>query len=203
MDTGNPLRALQAEVNRLRDENQDLKDEIAILRASMDSLISLDVLIQSMKPDTDVLAMLDDVLASALNAVGASAGSLLLVDPEKDELAFAVVHGQARDRLTGFRMPISEGIAGWVATNKKSALVRDVQADPRFSPRVDVTFDFQTRSLACVPLMEDEKVIGVIEAVNKTYDRDFSDNDGNQLKVVAQLAVAAIRRAERLTEPEG
>jgi GAF domain-containing protein len=203
MDTGNPLRALQAEVNRLRDENQDLKDEIAILRASMDSLISLDVLIQSMKPDTDVLAMLDDVLASALNAVGASAGSLLLVDPEKDELAFAVVHGQARDRLTGFRMPISEGLAGWVATNKKSALVRDVQADPRFSPRVDVTFDFQTRSLACVPLMEDEKVIGVIEAVNKTYDRDFSDNDGNQLKVVAQLAVAAIRRAERLTEPEG
>jgi len=138
-----------------------------------------------------------------LNAVGASAGSLLLVDPEKDELAFAVVHGQARDRLTGFRMPISEGIAGWVATNKKSALVRDVQADPRFSPRVDVTFDFQTRSLACVPLMEDEKVIGVIEAVNKTYDRDFSDNDGNHLKVVAQLAVAAIRRAERLTEPDG
>lgn len=203
MDTGNPLRALQAEVNRLRDENQDLKDEIGILRASMDSLISLDVLIQSMKPDTDVLAMLDDVLASALNAVGASAGSLLLVDPEKDELAFAVVHGQARDRLTGFRMPISEGIAGWVATNKKSALVRDVQADPRFSPRVDVTFDFQTRSLACVPLMEDEKVIGVIEAVNKTYDRDFSDNDGNHLKVVAQLAVAAIRRAERLTEPDG
>jgi GAF domain-containing protein len=203
MDTGNPLRALQAEVNRLRDENQDLKDEIGILRSSMDSLISLDVLIQSMKPDTDVLAMLDDVLASALNAVGASAGSLLLVDPEKDELAFAVVHGQARDRLTGFRMPISEGIAGWVATNKKSALVRDVQADPRFSPRVDVTFDFQTRSLACVPLMEDEKVIGVIEAVNKTYDRDFSDNDGNHLKVVAQLAVAAIRRAERLTEPDG
>ena len=203
MDTGNPLRALQAEVNRLRDENQDLKDEVAILRSSMDSLISLDVLIQSMKPDTDVLAMLDEVLASALNAVGASAGSLLLVDPEKDELAFAVVHGQARERLTGFRMPISEGIAGWVATNQKSAIVRDVQADPRFSPRVDVTFDFQTRSLACVPLMEDDKVIGVIEAVNKTYDRDFSNNDGNHLKVVAQLAVAAIRRAERLTEPEG
>lgn len=203
MDTGNPLRALQAEVNRLRDENQDLKDEVAILRSSMDSLISLDVLIQSMKPDTDVLAMLDDVLASALHAVGASAGSLLLVDPEKDELAFAVVHGQARERLTGFRMPISEGIAGWVATNMQSAIVRDVQADPRFSPRVDVTFDFQTRSLACVPLMEDDKVIGVIEAVNKTYDRDFSNSDGNHLKVVAQLAVAAIRRAERLTEPEG
>jgi GAF domain-containing protein len=203
METGNPLRALQAEVNRLRDENQDLKDEVAILRSSMDSFISLDVLIQGMKPDTDVLTMLDDVLASALNAVGASAGSLLLVDPEKDELAFAVVHGQARERLTGFRMPISEGIAGWVATNKESAIVRDVQADPRFSPRVDVTFDFQTRSLACVPLMEDDKVIGVIEAVNKTYDRDFSDSDGNHLKVVAQLAVAAIRRAERLTEPEG
>lgn len=202
MDSANPLRALQTEVNRLRDENQDLKDEVAILQASMDSLVSLDMLIQNMKPDTDVVAMLDDVLASALKAVGASAGSLLLVDPEKDELAFAVVHGQARERLTGFRMPISEGIAGWVATKKKSAIVRDVQADPRFSPRVDVTFDFQTRSLACVPLMEDDKVMGVIEAVNKTYDRDFSNADGNHLMVVAQLAAAAVRRAERLTEPE-
>jgi GAF domain-containing protein len=202
MDTTNPLRALQAEVNRLRDENQDLKDDISILRSSMDSLVALDSLIQTLKPDSDVLAMLDEVLASALNAVGASAGSLLLVDPEKDELAFAVVHGQARERLTGFRMPISEGIAGWVATHKSSTIVRDVQADPRFSPRVDVTFDFQTRSLACVPLLDDDKVVGVIEAVNKTYDRDFSNADGNHLKVGARLAAAVILRAERLTEPE-
>jgi GAF domain-containing protein len=202
MDTANPLRVLQSEVNRLRDENQDLKDEVDILRSSMDSLVALDTLIQALRPDSDVVAMLDDVLASALRAVGASAGSLLLVDPEKNELAFAVVHGQARDRLTGFRMPIDEGIAGWVATNKTSAIVRDVQADPRFSPRVDVTFDFQTRSLACVPLIDDDKVVGVIEAVNKSYDRDFTKTDGDHLKVVAQLAAVAIRRAERLTEPD-
>jgi sigma-B regulation protein RsbU (phosphoserine phosphatase) len=64
-----------------------------------------------------------------------------------------------------------------------------------------VTFDFQTRSLACVPLFDDDKVVGVIEAVNKTYDRDFSDADGNHLRVVAQMASSAIHKAERLTEP--
>ncbi len=203
MDTANPLRALQSEVNRLRDENRDLKDELEILRASLQSLVRLQTVIQNMRPDSDVVALLDDVLASALSAVGASAGSLLLVDPDKNELAFAVVHGQARDRLTGFRMPISEGIAGWVATHRQNAIVHDVQADPRFSPRVDLTFDFQTRSLACVPLLDGERVVGVIEAVNKTYDRDFSPVDADHMKVVAQLVTLAIQRAERLTEAEG
>jgi sigma-B regulation protein RsbU (phosphoserine phosphatase) len=203
MDTTNPLRALQSEVNRLRDENRDLKDELDILRASLQSLVAIQAVIRSMRPESNVVAMLDDVLASALTAVGASAGSLLLVDPDKNELAFAVVQGQARERLTGFRMPITEGIAGWVASNRESAIVHDVQADPRFSPRVDLTFDFQTRSLACVPLVDGDRVVGVIEAVNKTYDRDFTPTDADHMKVVAQLVTMAIRRAERLTEAEG
>jgi GAF domain-containing protein len=202
MDTTNPLRALQSEVNRLRDENRDLKDELDILRASLQSLVAIQGVLRNMRPDSNLVAMLDDVLASALSAVGASAGSLLLVDPDKNELAFAVVQGQARERLTGFRMPISEGIAGWVATNRESAIVHDVQADPRFSPRVDLTFDFQTRSLACVPLVDGDRVVGVIEAVNKTYDRDFSPTDADHMKVVAQLVTQVIRRAELLTENE-
>jgi GAF domain-containing protein len=202
MDTTNPLRALQSEVNRLRDENRDLKDELDILRASLQSLVAIQGVLRNMRPDSNLVAMLDDVLASALSAVGASAGSLLLVDPDKNELAFAVVQGQARERLTGFRMPISEGIAGWVATNRESAIVHDVQADPRFSPRVDLTFDFQTRSLACVPLVDGDRVVGVIEAVNKTYDRDFSPTDADHMKVVAQLVTQVIRRAELLTDNE-
>lgn len=201
MDTTNPVRALQSEINRLRDENRDLKDELDVLKGAMQSLISLNAVIRSIRPESDVIALLDDILASALSAVGASDGSLLLVDPEKSELAFAVVHGQARDRLTGFRMPMNEGIAGWVATHKEPALVTDVQADPRFSPRVDVTFDFQTRSLACVPLITEDGVIGVIEAVNKTYDRDFTIDDGDLLRVLAQLATIAIQTADRLGEP--
>lgn len=200
MDTSDPVRFLQHEVNRLRDENRDLKDEVNVLRASMRALIGLQAVINQLTPQTDVLGLLDDVLISALTAVGASDGSLLLVDEDTDELVFAVVHGQARDQLTGFRLPLGEGIAGWVAENKSSTVVKDVQSDRRFSARVDTLFDFQTRSLACVPMVDGERVLGVIEAVNKTYDREFSDQDHDLLRVVAQLAAVALSRAEKFAE---
>lgn len=195
-----PVRLLQQEVSRLRGENRDLKDEVSVLRSSLRALVSLQDLISRLTPETDVIELLDDVLASALAAVGASDGSLLLIDDETDELAFAVVHGQARERLTGFRIPMGEGIAGWVAAKRQPVVVEDVSKDHRFSPRVDKTFDFQTRAVAAVPLLDGDRVLGVIEAVNKNYDREFTDQDSDLLQVVGQLAAAAIRRAESFSE---
>lgn len=191
-----PMRMLQQEVHRLRDENQELKDELSFLRASMRGLMALQEIITRLTPETDVIVLLDDVLASALTAVGASDGSLLLVDEETDELVFAVVHGAARDSLTGFRLALGEGIAGWVAQNRKPVVLEDVRSDPRFSSRVDETFGFQTRSMASVPLLDDSRVLGVIEAVNKEYERSFTEQDQSLLQLVAQLAAIAIARAE-------
>lgn len=194
--SSDPIRVLQQEVNRLRAENKELKEEVTILRTSMRGLVALQEVINRLTPDTDVLVLIDDVLASALAAVGASGGSLLLVDEEAEELVFAVVHGAAREQLTGFRLGFGEGVAGWVAENRKPAVVEDVRSDPRFSPRVDETFGFQTRSLAAVPLLEGDRILGIIEAVNKEFDRPFSRQDRELLQVVAQLAAVAIRRAE-------
>jgi GAF domain-containing protein len=64
---------------------------------------------------------------------------------------------------------------------------------------VDETFDFQTRSLAAWPLLDGERVLGVVEALNKSSDREFSELDYALLRVVAQLAAAALVRAEVLT----
>lgn len=194
--SSDPLRVLQQEVSRLRVENKELKEEVTILRTSMRGLVALQEVINQLTPETDVLVLIDDVLASALAAVGASGGSLLLVDDETDELVFAVVHGSAREQLTGFRLRFGEGVAGWVAENRTPAVIEDVRSDTRFSSRVDETFGFQTRSLAAVPLVEEDRVLGVIEAVNKEFDRPFSEKDRDLLQIVAQLAAVAIRRAE-------
>jgi sigma-B regulation protein RsbU (phosphoserine phosphatase) len=200
MESRQPLRFLQQEVARLRDENRELKAELGILRTSLRALSALQGIIQRLSPGMDVLALLDDLLASALAAVGASDGSLLLLDEETGELAFAVVHGEARERLTGYRLPPDKGIAGWVAAHKAPQVVRDVHSDPRFFPEVDETFGFHTRTLACVPLLDGDRILGVIEAINKTSDREFSDDDHVLLMVVAQLAAIAIHRAEAFAE---
>ena len=200
MEAQDPLRFLQIEAKRLRDENRELRDELTVLRSSIRVLSALQDLIQRLTPDTNVISLLDDLLVSALTVIGASDGSLLLVDDETKELVFAVVFGEARERLTGYRLPPGEGIAGWVAINRTPVVVRDVHNDPRFYPRVDETLGFKTRTLACVPLLEGDRVVGVIEAINKLSDREFSDEDHDLLLVVGQLAAVAIARAEALSE---
>jgi sigma-B regulation protein RsbU (phosphoserine phosphatase) len=202
MDTTDPIRVLQLEVSRLTDENRDLKEELAVLRSSIRALSAMQEIIQRLTPETDVLILLDDVLASALAVVGASDGSLLLRDEDTDEMVFAVVHGEAREKLTGYRLPPGKGIAGWVSTNLKPAMVQDVRRDPRFYPNVDEAFGFQTRTLACVPLIDENRILGVIEAVNKNYDREFTDDDLDLLMVVGHLAAVAIVQAESFTDQE-
>jgi len=194
-----PLRMLQLEVTRLKEENRELRSELAVLHSSIRALSALQDLIQRLTPTTDVLALLRDLLASVLTVVGATDGSLMLVDEETKELVFAVVHGQAKQRLTGYRLSHGSGIAGWVASHRQPQIVQDVQRDTRFSPLVDETFDFQTRSLVAMPLLDGERVLGVIEALNKTSERAFTQVDHDLLRVVAQLAATALIRAETVT----
>ena len=197
-----PLRFLQSEVTRLTEENRDLKDELQVFRSSVRALSSLQEVIQHITPDTDVLVLLDDLLAAAVAVVGSSDGSLLLRDEDTNELVFAVVHGEARDHLTGYRLPPGKGIAGWVAEQHRPLVLTNVRDDPRHYPKIDEAFGFHTRSLACVPLLDGDKVLGVLEAVNKNYDRDFTDVDHDLLMVVANLASVALVRAESVAAAE-
>ena len=202
METSDPLRFVQLEMARLTDDNRDLKDELHVLRSSVRALSDLQEIIQRITPATDVLVLLDDLLASAVAVVGASDGSLLLLDEDTDELVFAVVHGEARERLSGYRLPPGEGIAGWVAANKRPLFLTNVRDDPRFYPKVDESFGFHTRSLAAVPLLDGERVLGALEAITKNYDREFTEVDHDLLMIVGHLASVALSRAEALAEEE-
>jgi sigma-B regulation protein RsbU (phosphoserine phosphatase) len=195
-----PIRFLQMEAARLRQENRDLKDELTLLRSSVRALSALQDLILRMTPTSDIINYLDDLLAAALAVVGASDGSLLLRDEDTEELVFAVVRGAARNKLTGYRLPPGKGIAGWVADTRNPLVVQDVHNDPRFFPQVDESFGFKTQTLACVPLLDGERVLGVIEAINKSPDRTFTVEDNDLLMVLAQLASVAIIRAEAFSE---
>lgn len=200
MNNTDAFRFLQQEVTRLRDENRELRQELTLLRSSIRALSALQDILQRLTPGANVLGLLDDLLASALAVVGANDGSLLLRDDESQELVFAVVQGTSRDRLTGYRLPPGKGIAGWVAEHRELQVVSDVQQNPHFYPQVDETMGFHTRSLACVPLVDGKRLLGVIEAINKTGDREFDEQDLDLLRLVAELATIILQRAEALPE---
>lgn len=194
------LHFLQQENIRLNDENSHLQDEVVRLRLILRNLGSLQELSMQINARTDVMQLLDRIMSSALGSIGAEDGSLLLVDPDTNELAFVVVHGVVREKLLGHRVKLGEGIAGWVAQNRSPVIVANAQLDQRFSPRVDKAFNFKTRSVLCVPIIHANEVKGVIQVLNKKNRQEFNDTDMMLLNVVAQLAADAIVRAELIDD---
>jgi GAF domain-containing protein len=92
------------------------------------------------------------------------------------------------------------GITGRAAIERKAQLVRDVDADPDF-----VKINKRTKSELAVPLIDAGRVLGVLN-VESDQPGGFDMNDETHLTALADLAVIAIRNAERfheLTETKG
>ncbi|MFK7802407.1 MAG: ATP-binding protein [Anaerolineae bacterium] len=86
------------------------------------------------------------------------------------------------------------GIAGWVADNRQAAIINDVYEDDRFSSDSDMTSGFITKSMICVPLQQKNKVIGVMQAINKR-NGEFGVHDKNLLEALSGPLSAAIVNA--------
>lgn len=124
--------------------------------------------------------------------------SLLLVDEAKDELCFEIVVGEFKhtEKLKDIRLKIGEGVAGWVAKTGRPLFVPSVDKEPRFNRKVDEATDFSTESIVCLPLKIRDKVLGVIELVNR---KDMSllqhQYDFEILTTVADYAAIALENA--------
>jgi GAF domain-containing protein len=192
---------LKEEAARLAKENGDLREDLRLQRQTLRALSALYYVSQNITPEVDVLMLMGEIMDAALGVVRAGDGSLMLTDEESGDLVFTVVRGAAADRLVGYRLPRGKGIAGWVAQHRQAQIVRDVRRDPRFYAQVDEALGFSTRSIVCVPVyLDDGRVLGVIEVLNKLADGEFSQDDLNLILIVAQLAATAMRRAERAIE---
>jgi GAF domain-containing protein len=192
---------LKEEAARLAKENSDLREDLRLQRQTLRALSALYYVSQNITPEVDVLMLMGEIMDAALGVLRASDGSLMLSEEETGDLVFTVVRGAAADRLVGYRLPRGKGIAGWVAQHRQAQIVRDVRRDPRFFPQVDEALGFSTRSMVCVPVyLDDGRVLGVIEVLNKLADSEFSQDDLNLILIVAQLAATAMRRAERAIE---
>jgi HD-GYP domain-containing protein (c-di-GMP phosphodiesterase class II) len=130
-------------------------------------------------------------MGAATQLMGAEVGSLLLVDEQKHQLYFEVALGDREEEIKKITLNLGEGIAGWVAENGKPLIVNDPEKERRFFKGVDERTDFKTRNLICVPVKVKEKVIGVLEAINKKKGEEFDQEDLSLFTSLAdQVAIA-------------
>lgn len=117
--------------------------------------------------------------------------SLLRVDELRNELYIAIAVGEASEILRPVRIKVGEGIAGWVAKHGESLIVPDVLGDPRFAKRHEEMAKWKTKSIICVPLQAQKRVLGVIQLINSAME-GFGEQEMFFLHSLCDYAAIAI-----------
>ena len=132
------------------------------------AVIELSTIVEATKrlnSTLDLAELLNIILQLTTRHTGAERGTVFLVDSERDEIWSLVGLGLDQHEI---RLPISRGIAGWVAAHGETVNLEDAYADPRFESEVDLRLGFRTKSLLCLPIRSKSgETIGVLQLLNK------------------------------------
>lgn len=158
----------------------------------------MNVLINSMElvnSNLSLTTVLDSLMQMVMKIINAEASSILLIDEEKQKLRFVAASGKKKEEIKNVTLSLDEGVAGWVATKGAPLLIPDVSYDKRFSFKADQQTGFVTKSILAVPLKLMDRVIGVVEAINKKNGGEFNNSDTRILMTFATTGAIGIQKA--------
>jgi Nif-specific regulatory protein len=143
----------------------------------------------------DIKVLLTRILESATELTEGEASSLMLVNPENNKLYFEIALGPKGPSVKSYSVNMGEGIAGWVAEKNTSLIVNDAQSDPRFYPEIAQKIGFPTTSILAVPMRVKDRLVGVIEILNKRGGKKFTEEDLQWLEIFSTQAAIAVQNA--------
>jgi diguanylate cyclase (GGDEF)-like protein len=145
---------------------------------------------------------LEEILGAIMDKMaqffGPERWSMLMVDEASDELYYAIAVGENTESLKGLRVPMGEGVAGWVASTGNPLVVPDVALDPHWSAFASKHPDLKIKSIACVPVRSGNKTLGVIQLLNSKLDL-LSEYSISFLRILCDYAAIAIQNARSMT----
>ncbi len=137
----------------------------------------------------DYEELIEQVLRLVMTAVDAEAALVFRVDHDRTDVRIRFMSSRDCKMIT-FRRELGQGVVGWVAKYKEAVIVNDATNDPRVDPEIEKQGNIKIKSVLTVPLIGKGRMIGVIEAINKT-DGEFTTGDLDVLIGLAnQIAVA-------------
>ena len=137
----------------------------------------------------DLGRLLDFCLKLIGREMAVENSSIMLAQPGGQTLVVKASYGPRADKVMGQERRYGEGVAGWVAEYKEMLLVSDVSESPVFS--TEFSTDYTGVSFLCVPLVLQERTLGVLNLTGKTNGEPFTDADRDFVHAIAgQIAVA-------------
>ncbi len=148
----------------------------------------------------DLEPLLQTVVDVASELTDSEVASLLLYDPEIQQLRFAASPWFQKTSLQSMTVPIDRSIAGQVFREKRPVVVQEGSKDPRLYRSVGEQVGLATRSMLAVPLVFRERPIGVLEALNKRGGVNYTGEDVSILETLAAQAAVAIENSRLLSQ---
>jgi len=172
---------------------QQLEKEIQRLKLAVEELSVLNDLAIAASSSLEVRQMLDIIVQKSIKAVKAEQGSISLVT-EQEETPFRTLIRQV-DR-TRDQMPYRVGahITGWILKNKQPLVIENLATDERFKASEQEAKEI--RSVLCVPIWSQAKLIGILMMMNKKTHEPFNADDLRLLSIIAAQSGQLIRNSQ-------
>jgi GAF domain-containing protein len=145
--------------------------------------------------------LLKSIVEAAAKIFGAAAASILLVNEEEEALEFKVAFGSANRDLVGTKFPYDKGIAGYVFMTGMPIATSNVRGDKRFDQNFAESTGYVPNSILATPLLSsDDRVMGVMEVLDKIDATSFDMQDMELMGLFAQQAAMAIEQSQQIDE---
>ena len=163
------------------------------LPTQTDPLVSLVKISRSITALTDIDELLTVIAEETRNAMQADRCTVFLWDKDSNELWSKVALGVENKEI---RFPADKGLAGYVVQTGETLNITDAYSDPRFNPEVDKNTGYKTKTILCMPIMNNNReIIGAFQVLNK-IDGIFTKNDEDLLIAIGGSASIALENAQ-------
>ncbi len=190
-DTSNLLAALAQHASMAVKKDRQYAD-LERSSAEIKSLFDVGV---AMSSETSLQQLFQVVVESAADVCSARRCSLMLLAEDRSTLQMRAARGIPADVIAIATATVGEGIAGGVAASGKALLVSDIEKDQRFGRKNRA--QYSNSSLISVPILVNQRVVGVLNVNDKRDGTSFNEKDLNLLVLLASQAAVAIDNANR------
>ena len=148
----------------LLEELRSQNDELRKAQGELSLLYEVERAVSSTQSLADLL---DTILCKGTEVIGATAGSILLLEEETGALFFRSVRGEKSEALISMSLRIGQGIAGRVAETGQPVRVDDAPSSELYDPTIANKLGITVQSLLAVPIPGEQKNLGAMELLNK------------------------------------
>ncbi len=147
-------------------------------------------------------ALLNSIVEAAARIFGAASASILLINADEQVLEFKVACGRVEQNVIGSKFPLDKGIAGYVAMTGQPIATSHVSQDTRFDREFAQSTGYVPDSILATPLRSGDRIIGVMEVLDKIDAPSFGIQDMELLGIFARQAALAIDQAQQIQKIE-